>query len=183
MDDLEHRQGLPDALRVLLADYPRDRWEGHRNFDGLTRFWLDRHLSFRRLLPMLQTRARAIADATEEPDPRVLLRLAGGLINDLHGHHQVEDHHYFPLLAQAEPRLEAGFSLLDADHHALDAHLHALADHTNALLRALHEGQPIRESAARLDAALTPFGGFLDRHLTDEEDLVVPVILHHALSF
>jgi len=183
LDDLEHRKGLPDTLRLLLDEYPRERWESHRNFDGLTRFWLDRHLAFRRLLPMLQERARGIIDRDAEPDPRMLVRLAGSLINDLQGHHQIEDHHYFPMLAQTEPRLEHGFTLLDADHHALDAHLHALADHTNAVLRALRDGAPPREAAARLDAALTPFEGFLDRHLSDEEELVVPIILHHAIRF
>ena len=40
MDDLETRQGLPDALRYLVEKYPRDIWESHRNFDELTRFWL-----------------------------------------------------------------------------------------------------------------------------------------------
>jgi len=41
--DLAQRSRLPDALRVLLEQYPRDMWESHRNFDGLTRFWLERH--------------------------------------------------------------------------------------------------------------------------------------------
>jgi len=50
MDDLRHRKGLPDALRVLLEQYPRALWESHQNFDGLTRFWLERHLMFRRAL-------------------------------------------------------------------------------------------------------------------------------------
>ena len=43
------RAGLPDALRVLLADYPREGWESHPHFTGLVRFWLDRHLMFRPL--------------------------------------------------------------------------------------------------------------------------------------
>ena len=36
------RAGLPDALRCLLADYPRDGWPAHRDFHGLAAFWLDR---------------------------------------------------------------------------------------------------------------------------------------------
>ena len=183
MDELETRKALPEALRVLLEDYPREGWEAHPQFHGLTSYWLERHLGFRRLLPLLQDRARAIVERDAEPEPQMVVRLAGTLLNDLHGHHQVEDHHYFPLLAQTEPRLEQGFALLDADHHTLDAHLHALADHTNAVLRALAENQPPRETAARLEEALTPFAGFLDRHLSDEEDLVVPIILHRGVSF
>ncbi|WP_370205485.1 hemerythrin domain-containing protein [Pararhodobacter marinus] len=181
-EDLEHRAALPDALRVLVADYPRESWQGHPNFDGLTRFWLERHLAFRQMLPMLQSRARAIVERDAEPDPRALIQIAGGLLNDLHGHHQIEDHHYFPMLARAEPRLKRGFDLLDADHHLLDAHIRGLADSTNAVLQAISRSEPPRETAARLDEALTPFETFLDRHLEDEEEIVVPVILHHALS-
>ena len=182
LDDLEHRAALPDTLRLLLDDYPRDIWESHRNFDGLTRFWLDRHQGFRTLLPMLQAHTRTIIERDAEPDPRRLIQLAGQLLNELPGHHQIEDHHYFPMLMQAEPKLEHGFTLLDADHHTLDARIKDLADRTNAVLRTVHEGQPPRETAALLDEALTPFATFLDRHLSDEEELVVPIILHHALS-
>lgn len=183
MDELEHRTGLPDALRVLARDYPRDRWESHRNFDGLTRFWLDRHLGFRRLLTLLQSEAQALQDPGRAPHPKRLAQLAGTLLNELHGHHQIEDHHYFPRLAAAEPRLERGFALLDSDHQALDAHIHELADRTNAVLASMSQGQPHRDAAGRLSAALDPFHTFLDRHLTDEEELVVPVILHFALRF
>ena len=181
MDDLEHRDGLPETLKLLLADYPREAWEAHPEFRGLTSFWLERHLAFRRLMPVLQEQTRGIIERDAEPNPRRLVQVASTLLDGLHGHHQVEDHHYFPLLAETEPRLEQGFQLLDGDHHALDAHLHALADRTNAVLRVLSEGQPPREAAARLDEALTPFGSFLERHLIDEEDLIVPIILHHRL--
>jgi iron-sulfur cluster repair protein YtfE (RIC family) len=182
MDDLEHRTGLPDALRVLVADYPREGWERHRNFDGLTRFWLDRHLMFRQMLADMQGQSQALIDKNQA-DPRRLAGVAGNFLNSLHGHHQMEDHHYFPQLTAAEPRLAQGFGLLDADHHALDAHIHALAEKTNAVLQALTTNKPTRESAAALNEALTPFGTFLDRHLTDEEELVVPIILHFALRF
>lgn len=181
MDDLEHRAGLPETLHLLLADYPREAWEAHPEFNGLTSFWLERHLDFRRLLPMLQDQTRGIIERNAEPNPRRLVQLASMLLDSLHGHHEIEDHHYFPLLARTEPRLEHGFQLLDADHHALDAHLHRLADRTNAVLKTLSEGQPPRETAALLDEALTPFASFLDRHLCDEEDLIVPIILHHRV--
>lgn len=188
-DALEHRAGLSDALRVLLAAYPRDIWTSHRNFDGLTRFWLERHLGFRQILAALQADSRGYLDGDVAPRQAAqrLARLGGALIDQLHGHHQIEDHHYFPLLSAAEPRLVGGFELLDRDHQALDGHLHALTDAANAALRALAAAESgaadralsitqIGALAGRLDG----FERFLDRHLTDEEDLVVPVILHHA---
>lgn len=183
--DLDHRTGLPEALRVLLEQYPRDLWQAHHNFDGLTRFWLERHLMFRRLLAQLQDENRAFLDDRTEARQHGgrVQRLAGFLIDQLHGHHQIEDLHYFPELAAAETRLQRGFEILDADHHALDAHLHDLANETNRLLRAIAEGQGARDAAGAMDDRLGRFAGFLDRHLTDEEDLVVPVILHHGSRF
>ena len=38
MTRLESRTGLPDGLRVLVSEYPRDLWQSHRNFDALKRF-------------------------------------------------------------------------------------------------------------------------------------------------
>lgn len=182
---LGRRAGLPDALRVLLEDYPRADWEGHRNFDGLTRFWLERHLMFRQVLDRWQAETRGFLDQAAEPRAHAgqTARLGGFLINELHGHHQIEDMHYFPKLTAAEPRLTRGFALLDADHHALDAELAALTETANAHLQALAGTGTGRETAGALLARLDGFGAFLDRHLTDEEELVVPTILHHALRF
>ena len=187
MADLETRAGLPEALRVLLRDYPRDIWESHRNFDALTRFWLDRHLMFRDLLGRVQAETEGFLDRRTEA--RVFgarsARLTGVLLNELHGHHQIEDIQYFPLLSGLEPRLSAGFDLLDGDHHALDGHLHGLAEATNAALRAVqgNDATGAHDAAAPLHARLERFAGFLDRHLIDEEELVIPVILHHAPRF
>ena len=184
-DDLAHRVGLPDALRVLLEQYPRDMWESHRNFDGLTRFWLERHLMFRGALAQWQQDTQGFLDKGRDPDAhgQMTARIGGFLINELHGHHQIEDAHYFPKLSATETRLSRGFELLDADHHALDAQLHALTEAANAHLRALSQGADARTSAGAMLKRLDGFEGFLNRHLVDEEELVVPVILHHALRF
>ena len=181
MDDLEHRQGLPDALRVLLDTLPRSGWEAHPNFSGLIRFWLDRHLMFREVLGRLRTGSALYLDGRADPRRHgaETARYAGFLLNELHGHHGIEDHHYFPALVGLDGRLVRGFVLLDADHQALDGHIHAMAATTNAFLGRLGEADA-RDRGADLDAALARFEGFLDRHLTDEEDLVVPVILTHA---
>jgi len=184
MHTLDTRTGLPDALQVLLREYPRDLWTGHANFDGLTRFWLERHMMFRQVLGMLQDQSRSYLDrgADGREFSRQTARLAGFFLSQLHGHHQIEDVQYFPLLSGLEPRLAAGFELLDADHHALDGHLHALAREAQAAVNAA-TGQGGRDAVGALHGRLEGFERFLDRHLTDEEDLVVPVILHHAARF
>lgn len=181
MTSLETRIGLPDALRVLIETLPRETWEPHPNFDGLTRFWLDRHLMFRDLLGRLVTGAEAYLDKSADPmrHAQETARYAGFLLNQLHGHHQIEDQVYFPKLEALDARLTAGFELLDADHHALDGHIHALADRTNAYLQVAAEAAA-RDRVGELLGALQQFETFLDRHLTDEENLVVPVILTYA---
>ncbi|MBC7157770.1 MAG: hemerythrin domain-containing protein, partial [Rhodobacteraceae bacterium] len=162
--------------------YPRDLWESHREFDGLTRFWLERHLMFRTLLARSTEAAERHLDAPDDPRgfAAVTARLMGRFLDHLHGHHRIEDHHYFPTLSRLDPRLGPGFDLLEADHHDLDGHLHALAETTNTALRALAGGTAAQDETAAYLAGLRRLGRFLDRHLTDEEDLVVPVILHHA---
>ncbi|TVP73684.1 MAG: hemerythrin domain-containing protein [Rhodobacteraceae bacterium] len=182
---LSARERLPDALRVLLAQYPRDIWASHQNFDGLTRFWLERHLMFRRALAQWQDVARGFLDQRSDARAhgQVTARIGGFLINELHGHHQIEDEHYFPILSETETRLQRGFALLDADHHELDGVLNALTEAANKHLRSLSAGKDAHASAGALLRQLEGFETFLNRHLVDEEELVVPVILHHALRF
>ncbi|MBK1634658.1 hemerythrin domain-containing protein [Rhodovulum adriaticum] len=178
--DLTARTGLPDALRTLLQDHPRDLWESHENFDGLTRFWMERHMMFRRLLAGMTTRTEALLDGNIAPERarHGLGQQAQMLLSQLHAHHRIEDVHYFPRLSALEPGLQHGFEILDHDHHALDEKLHALADATNRLLRA----EPIRltDRAGALHGELAGFSRFLDRHLLDEEELVVPIILKNG---
>ena len=51
--------GCPIPLRLLAERYPRIGWEAHPHFTALTRFWLDRHLGFRRMQAMLADDTRA----------------------------------------------------------------------------------------------------------------------------
>lgn len=179
---LDTRDGLPDTLRVLLADYPRAGWAQDPNFHGLVSFWLDRHLTFRRIMEALAGDARRLIDRSMDPRDYGgrLARLGQILVDELHGHHQIEDAHYFPVLARREPRIERGFALLDADHKALDAHLAAFAGAATAALRAIAGGGDGRDWGAAFLTRLEGLQRLLDRHLTDEEELVVPVILRHG---
>jgi iron-sulfur cluster repair protein YtfE (RIC family) len=178
--DLKARAGLPDALRVLLEEHPREAWEAHPNFSGLVQFWLERHMMFRRLLDLLEEDAKALRDRQmAAPDYAARLnRLGGALVQQLHGHHQIEDLHYFPTLARLDPRLTEGFDLLERDHEALDGLLHAFGQKAGAAVRAAAADEA--QAAAPIDdfaRSLAPFERLLLRHLEDEEELVVPVIL------
>lgn len=177
---LASRPGLPDALRVLAETYPRAGWESHPEFTALTRFWLDRHLMFRSAQARLIADTRGFLDRAREPRrfAAELARIGGFFVNELHAHHHIEDLHYFPQLAAREPRLDQGFALLDRDHQALDGALHALAETANAAVAALQAGAAEAE-ARRLLGELEALERLLDRHLTDEEEIVVPAILEH----
>jgi iron-sulfur cluster repair protein YtfE (RIC family) len=183
-DDLSlgHRKGLPEHLRVLADKYPRGEWTGHRNFDELTRFWLDRHLMFREVLGRMQNDTENFLDRNMEWDTygAHLSRLGGFFINQLLTHHHIEDEHYFPMLDAKDARLKGAFELLDSDHHELDAFLHGLADDTNSVLRKLQEREKADREAEAYRKSLQRFETFLNRHLTDEEEVVVPVILEYG---
>jgi hemerythrin-like domain-containing protein len=169
---LATRSGLPDALTRRLADHPRDAWRGHPGFAGLVSFWLEKHGMFRKLDDLLRQDTQARIDGRLDPDEhlRRLSRFGGMLVGDLHGHHQIEDHHYFPQLLAAAPDLARGFEMLDADHHALDSLLADFTDAANAVLTGQGEPGPFLD-------ALDRFSPLLIRHLDDEENLIVPVLL------
>jgi iron-sulfur cluster repair protein YtfE (RIC family) len=178
---LDTRTSLPDHLRVLAEKYPRDMWRGHTNFNELTAFWLDRHLMFRQVLDKLIGDTQAHLDGKAGPRYGAeLSRYTGFFLQQLHGHHGIEDAHYFPQFKPLDSRVSAAFDLLDHDHHALDAHLHQLAEDTNAVLRALQSGDTARDPAGALLSRHERFKHFLDRHLTDEEEVIVPLVLEYG---
>ena len=39
---LASRSGWPEDLRVLIARFPREQWQGHANLGEMARFWLSR---------------------------------------------------------------------------------------------------------------------------------------------
>lgn len=178
--DLDTRDGLPEALRVLLAEHPRESWESDPNFNGLISFWLDRHMMFRKLGTIMQDEAKSLLDGKTDAQrfAQAISHYGGTFVNQLHGHHQIEDHHYFPVLVTRDTRIERGFALLDADHHALDGHLNGFVEAANSAIKGLSAdpkvaGEAFLSSVERLDSLLR-------RHLDDEEDLIVPVILKYG---
>ncbi|WP_372893971.1 hemerythrin domain-containing protein [Rhodosalinus sp.] len=178
---LDRREGLPETLTVLLEEHPREGWAEDPGFAGLVQFWMERHAMFRELATMLSGEARAAEAGRLDPArfaPR-LSRFGGLFVQELHGHHMIEDHQYFPVLTRLEPRLERGFALLDADHHALDPWLARLAERANAAIGAARSNRGVADAAGPLADDLAAFAPLLERHLTDEEDLVVPVLLRH----
>jgi hemerythrin-like domain-containing protein len=178
--DLSTRDRLPPDLVTLLADWPRAGWSDIPGFEGLAAFWLDRHLGFRDLMSGLRRDAEHMSEGKIDPNRWQGRLLRGGeqLVQGLIGHHQIEDASYFPAMVKLEPRLTRGFDILDKDHHALDGLLDGFVSSANAALQA----EDLREAALTFHAALAPFEQQLIRHLEDEEDLIIPVILKHQMG-
>mgnify|MGYP005854995611 CR=1 FL=1 len=179
-DDLSTRDRFPPDLVTLLADWPRAGWSDVPGFEGLAAFWLDRHLGFRDLMSGLRLDAEHMSGGRIDPQRWQGRLLRGGeqLVQGLIGHHQIENANYFPAMVKLEPRLARGFELLDRDHHALDGLLDGFVASAN---HALQSNDP-REAALAFHTSLAPFERQLIRHLQDEEDLIIPVILKHRMG-
>ncbi len=180
--ELETRTGLPESLRKLVSEYPRDLWEEHTHFDGLVRFWLERHQMFRKIVTMMQQDHDGLSSQTLDPVQykNRVARFGNLFVGELHTHHTIEDHHYFPKLQQMETSLIRGFEILDTDHHALERHLEDFTQYANAVLEA--DENTLWDPSNQLRDKVIAMEGFLNRHLTDEEELVVPVILKHGFE-
>jgi hypothetical protein len=180
---LARRSGWPADLRVLMERYPRERWDAHPNLGEMARFWLSRHAMFRELSAAIEQIAahfRAGKLPPEEFAHQFVPRLQF-MLDQLNAHHQIEDLHYFPIFRAADDRLTRGFDVLEGDHHHIHADMARTAETANALLRALQEGgDPMRRCGdTYADASGTLLNGLV-RHLDDEEDLIVPLILDRS---
>ncbi|MEX6508545.1 hemerythrin domain-containing protein [Jiella sp. M17.18] len=182
--DLDTRAGLPADLRALLENYPREHWSGHENLGQTAQFWLGRHDMFRELGAALQDALRQHREGQVALDPfrRWFAPRLNVFLGELEGHHQIEDQHYFPVFQRAESRLAHGFDLLESDHAVIHADLLAVAETANHFLALEEAGEAKPSSEARraadaYAAASEQLLKRLIRHLADEEDLIIPLIL------
>lgn len=182
--NIHSRQGLPEEMQTLLRDYPREAWPDHPDFAESIQNWMGAHQMFRRLGEIVHTATEQAVDRTLDPEQfsARLGQFGNLLVRNLHGHHGWEDHQFFPELEAADARFARGLEMLESDHVELDALLDRLTTSANRYLQ-LVQLSP-KDARAELPVLLKEtgaIGGFLDRHLSDEEDLVVPILLHHKL--
>ena len=181
--DIRTENMAPD-MRILLDQYPRDDWSAHPGFKEKTRHWLAAHQSFRQLAELLRTDAEGYLDKAIAPEEygRRLSLYGNLLVANLHGHHSWEDRSYFPELSAADPRFDAGLEVLEKDHADLDVVLDAFTRTANRAIKLvqLDEAQA-HDEVGLLHGTSQTIEAFLQRHLSDEEELAVPIILHHRL--
>jgi len=176
---LAEREGWPPELRALVERYPRDTWQSHENLGGMAQFWLSRHAMFRELSASIaQGTARFQDGQTPAADfarwfaPRLQF-----FLEQLHAHHQIEDFHYFPIFRVADQQLARGFDVLEADHAVLHENIDRSVETANALIRAVGDAEAVKAAGDAFAQVGDTLLKGLVRHLDDEEDLIVPLIL------
>jgi len=185
LDQFEIRTNdMPTEMQTLLRDYPRDTWDAHLGFKEKTRHWLGAHRMFRQLSASVRKDTESYLDGNQDSNDfagRLSYR-GGALVGNLHGHHGWEDHSYFPELSEADPRFDAGLEVLEKDHADLDIVLDSFTRTANRTIKLIQlDEKAAREEAGKLHSVARTIEAFLQRHLTDEEELAVPIILHHRL--
>jgi hemerythrin-like domain-containing protein len=176
--DLSRRTGWPEDMRLLLERYPREVWPGHSNLGQTARFWLQRHDMFRELGGALRSATGEFREGLVRPPefqawfvPRLQF-----FLNELNNHHHIEDYSYFPLFREAEPRLLKGFDVLENDHDVIHEAIGKVAQAANELLQSMQKDSLQRSVDHYANVSDVLLAGLL-RHLDDEEDLIIPLIL------
>ena len=85
-------------------------------------------------------------------------------------------------VVEADPRFDQGLDILEKDHADLDVVLEDFTNLANRTIKLLQLDETAAyDEAGKLHGAAEAIEAFPKRHLTDEEELAVPIILHHRL--
>jgi iron-sulfur cluster repair protein YtfE (RIC family) len=185
---IDERGALPRDLCVLLETHPRDTWASARS--PLAQFWIEKHNYLRRQSAALMS---ANADYRNERSSAgqfgsIIAPRLQGFLAELHGHHQIEDFHYFPSFRATDARLGPGLDVLAKDHELLHEGILGIVEAVNAFITTIREetaattntqrlADAQRLAADRYIAASEQMHARLERHLEDEEDLIIPLML------
>lgn len=181
--DLTHhvgmRDGLPLAIRPTLLEEAAQDWKAHPRFAGKARFFMNIH---RQLLDGADWLAAASQKLLDVAEGDLIDQIAASqidpktrhLLNFAHGHHEIEDHGYFPQFIQLYPDLEPAMTLLDGDHQILDKTLNGVETSINELRH------PNRDAIAKLHRNASALKKIMHRHITDEEEVIIPIFLRHG---
>ncbi len=180
---LPNRHDLPSQIAFLRDRYPPDSWRQHDNYGELAAFWLQVHASLKAHGSALQQATTAFREQAWDAArfQQFLAPRLGHYLEHLEGHHHIEDAHYFPRFRLLDRRMVLGFDLLENDHDVIHDSVLATASTGRDLVHSLARNQDAARRAAdayadRADQLLL----LLERHLADEEDLVIPAMLEYG---
>lgn len=175
------RRHLPPRIRETLLESTREQWADHPRFGGKAGFFMTIHRDLLNGSARLSTLLEAVLDAPDSDlqDQGALAQVVGfgrRLIGFAHHHHDIEDHGYFPQFMKLYPRMDRAMKLLDGDHRVLEETLH---DTERTLLEL--EGKGIsRDRLARMHQGSKALETILNRHIWDEEEIIIPIFLEHS---
>lgn len=158
----------------LYNKLPPDQWFG-ADYAYKTSDWLKVHTNIRkrqRILTQISEGYQSGEYDWAKYRSQMLKRINMHILK-LHQHHGVEDEGFFPEFIRMYPQLQAGFEILGCDHVRLDALLDKLQVQNNTLAKSEVEDKALAE---QLHQTLVEATDLLSQHLTDEEDLVIPIL-------
>jgi len=158
----------------LYNKLPPDQWFG-ADYAYKTSGWLKVHTNIRKRQRILVQISEAYISGEfdwSEYRSQILKRINMHVLK-LHQHHGVEDEGFFPEFVSMYPKLAPAFEILGHDHEYLNELLDKLQIQNDQLARSEIEDKALAEELHKTLVAVTDL---LSQHLTDEEDLVIPIL-------
>ena len=158
----------------LYNKLPPDQWFA-ADYAYKTSGWLKVHTNIRKRQRILTQISEAYIDGEfdwAEYRSQILKRINMHVLK-LHQHHGVEDEGFFPEFVSMYPKLAPAFEILGHDHEYLNKLLDTLQVQNDQLARSEDEDKALAEALHKTLEAVTDL---LQQHLTDEEDLVIPIL-------
>jgi len=158
----------------LYNKLPPDKWFG-ADYAYKTSGWLKVHTNIRKRQRILVQISEAYISGEfdwSEYRSQILKRINMHVLK-LHQHHGVEDEGFFPEFVSMYPKLAPAFEILGHDHEYLNELLDKLQIQNDQLARSEIEDKALAEELHKTLVAVTDL---LQQHLTDEEDLVIPIL-------
>ena len=158
----------------LYNKLPPDKWFG-ADYAYKTSGWLKVHTNIRKRQRILVQISEAyISGEFDWSEYRSqILKSINMHVLKLHQHHGVEDEGFFPEFVSMYPKLAPAFEILGHDHEYLNELLDKLQIQNDMLARSEVEDKALAEELHKTLVAVTDL---LQQHLTDEEDLVIPIL-------
>ena len=154
----------------------------------VARFWLEIHDGFRRdsdgLVALLDEH-RGLDEHRRQRTAAELAVVSGrrleSMIARLRGHHEIEDFEYFPAFRALDPKLAPGLDVLASDHARLQRLVdEALAARSELLATIENDKAATPRATDRYASRAGELCRALTRHLHDEEELVIPLLLERG---
>ena len=158
----------------LYNKLPPEQWFA-ADYAYKTSGWLKVHTNIRKRQRILTQISDAYISGEfdwSEYRSQILKRINMHVLK-LHQHHEVEDEGFFPEFVSMYPKLAPAFEILGHDHEYLNELLDKLQIQNDQLARSEVEDKALAEELHKTLVAVTDL---LQQHLTDEEDLVIPIL-------